>query len=1004
MKKLLLFYLCLLVCCVTQVFAQNRTITGTVTAKDDNQPVPGASIIVKGTQIGSVTNAEGKFSVNAPADAKTLVISFVGYDTQEVPISSSEINVTLTSNLKQLSEVVVTGYGTQTRSVTTGSVAQVSTEDLEGKPYTSLDQALQGRVAGLQSVGGSGQPGALQQIRIRGISSITAGSEPLYVVDGIPITTGDLTQTTDNVGINSLAGIDFNDIESVTVLKDASSAAIYGARGANGVILINTKKGKAGKTQINATAEFGQTRASDLRASNKPLTTDQWRTLSLEGLVNSGDTPDEAVDDLNTYFDFDSHSSTNTDWLKLVTRNGQQRQYNVSASGGDEKTQFSLSAGYFKQQGSVMASDFDRFSTAFSVTHKASEKLSFSNNFTLGENGQNAPTNGGAFSNPVGAAYFALPFVAPYNPDGSLNMDPAQFGSNYNPFANAAYNIGNEHQLKAIDALSAVYQILPNFTFTSKVGVDLTTLEENNYWNPIYGDGQGYNGLSSRYYNRIFNYVVTNLLDYHWDVNHDNVWVSNIKVGYEAQKSQAYTTNATETGLPLNTNIKVPSAGSKPLGALGDNTDFSFASILALADISYKGKYVLSGSFRRDGSSRFGSDNIYGNFGSIGAAWNMQEEDFIKNISWISTLKVRGSYGALGNASINNYDALRLYSYGHNYLGGVGSTPTTVGNNDLTWEITKSANVGVDVSLLKDRLSFTFDYYNRQSNNLLLDQPLSETSGFETRINNVGSMRNRGYELSLSGTPLIIDGFRWDASFSISHNNNKILGLIDNKDEVDGLAIRRVGYDSQSFYMRQWAGVDPANGDPLWYTDASRTTTTNDYNTAQQVLSKSASPTYFGSLTSDFSYKGFTLSAMLYYNFGNSIYDIWARYTQGDGYDFFDNHVASQLQRWQKPGDITNVPIFIAGNSNNSSRTSTRFLYSGDYVRLRELTLYYKFPAAVLKALKLPSLRIYVRGTNLATWVKDKNLPYDPEAYVNGQPNFDVYMPKTYTIGLNVGF
>jgi TonB-linked SusC/RagA family outer membrane protein len=996
MKKLLQSLFVLMFFALSAV-AQERTITGTVTGKDDGLPIPGVSVRVPGTNNGTSTGSNGRYSLKVASGSTSIQFSSIGFQSETVTLSrSNDVSVGLVADSKALSEVVVTGYGTQTRSTTTGAISQVTSADVENKPNSSVDQTLQGRVPGLQSVGGSGQPGSLQQIRIRGIGSITAGSDPLYVVDGVPINTGDMSRN--STSSNALAGINPNDIESINVLKDASAASIYGSRGANGVIVITTKSGKAGKTKIRFDAEYGSVKPSRLPEAGRPLTTDEYRTLSAEGLLNSPKAvADYGLTPANVFKFVDDNftgSGINTNWVDVVTRTGQQRQYNLSAEGGTEKTQFHVSAGYFKQQASVIASDFNRYSTALSLKHQATDKLSFSANLTIGETGTHTPSNGGAYSNPISSAYFLPSYLSPYNEDGSLNLDNSQFAGNFNPVAIAAMNTTTNHQLKGIGSLAGEYKILPNLRFTSKIGVDYSSLEEDSYWNPDYGDGTGYGGVASRYYTRYFNWVATNLLDYHFDLHHDNTWVANIKAGYEAQKSQYYNSSVDATGLPSNLAIHVPSAGSTPLTAAGSNEDYAFASILALGD----------GSFRRDGSSRFGANNRYGNFGSIGASWNVQEEDFIKKISWITLLKLRGSYGSVGNANIANYGARQLYSYGYNYLGLGGIAPTSVGNDNLTWETNKTVDVGLDLSVFKDRLAFTFDWYNRQSNNLLLDQPLSPTSGFTSFSNNVGSMRNRGYEIGLSGTPLIIGDFKWNAGFNISHNTNKILSLVNNKDQISGAFIRRVGYDFQSFYLRQWAGVDPANGNPLWFTDETRTATTSVYAQAKQVLNKSASPKYFGSFTSDFSFKGFSLSGLLYYNFGNYIRDQWAQYTQSDGFDPGDNRMASQLNRWQKPGDITNVPKYIWDNATNSKNSSTRFLYNDNYIRLRELTLAYTFPSVIVKKIKLANVKVYVRGTNLVTWVKDKDLPFDPETFVNGTTNFDVYNPKTYTVGLNVGF
>lgn len=1023
MKKLLLFSLYFFTICASAAFAQTRSVNGTVRAKDDNSSIPGVSILVKGTHIGTVTDNNGQYNLKNVPDGSVLVFSFIGYDVQQIALKGSgKIDVTLKSNSNQLGEVVVNGYGTQSKKVITGSVGQVKGADLADKDYASLDQSLQGRVAGLQSVGTSGQPGALQQIRIRGIGSITADANPLYVIDGIIINSGDLSRSTSGAGASTdaLAGINPSDIESINVLKDASATAIYGSRGANGVIIITTKQGKAGKAKITFNAEYGSVKPGHLTSAGQLLNTDQWRTLTTQGILNnpaymaannlnSGNVTDYVNNNLG------AGSGVNTNWLDQVQRTGRQAQYNLNVSGGNDTTQYSISGGYFKQQGDVIASDFNRYSLAFNLKSQLTKRLSVSTSLIIGQTGQNSPSGASYFSNPISAALSLLPFLSPYNADGSYNIAPSTFGANnYNPLYNAANNTNKSNQLKGLGSLSAEYKILDNLKFTSRVGIDYNNVEEDNYLNPTYGDGATTNGYSSRYYSRYFNWTATNLLDYHVNLDAKHDFVANVKAGYEAQKSQYYYSSATSTGFPANTNVHVPSAGSTVLEGFGSNEDYSVASLLSLADISYKNKYVLSGSFRRDGSSRFGANNRYGNFWSVGGSWNAQEEDFIKQFSWINVLKLRTSYGVTGNANIGNYSARALYSYGtgtdasgngynFNYNGLGGSGPTSVGNDNLTWETNKQFDAGLDVSVLKSRLSFSFDYYNRDATNLLLNEPTSETTGFLSYVNNIGSMRNRGIELSISGTPVIAGDFKWDAAFNISHNANTITSLIDNKDIVSGSFIRRVGLDFQTFYLRQWAGVDPSNGSPLWYTDATRTKTTSNYNSAGLVADKSATPKIFGSYTSTFSYKGFSLEGMLYYNFGNYIQDQWARYTQSDGSNTGYNHFASQLDAWTKPGDITNTPIYIYNNTDNSSRASSRFLYRGDYVRLRELTAAYQFPKALISGAKISSLKVYVRGTNLWTWVRDKNLPYDPEQGIAGQSNFNIGVPKIFSVGVKVG-
>jgi TonB-linked SusC/RagA family outer membrane protein len=993
-------------------------IQGIVT-DDQNIPLPGVNVkSQKHPSITAVTDSKGQFQITLPEPTDVLIFSYIGYHIQEqvLPVNG-DINISLKPLGGLLSEVVINGYGKQAKAITTGAVGLVKSQDLENRSYTSVDQSLQGRVAGLQSVGSSGQPGALQQIRIRGIGSISAGSDPLFVIDGIIVSSGQLSRSTTTS--NALSAINPNDIESINVLKDASASAIYGSRAANGVIIITTKQGVQGKTKVNFDVEYGLTRLGTTPEAGKLLTTEQWRTITAEGILNNPSyAAQNGVTSSNvfTFLDnkFGSGSGVNTNWLDLVQRDGRQQQYNLGISGGNSNTQYHVSGGFFKQLGTVIASDFNRYSFKVGLKTKIDDRFSLSTTLIVGANGQNSPVNGSSPDNPITAAIHLYPFISPYNADGSYNINTVAFGSKSNPLYTALYNKNKLNQLKGLGTLSAEYKIMDNLSFTSRFGADYNNLEEDTYYNPTHGTGTFYDsGFSSRGYTRYFNWTWTNMVDYHFDLQRDQTWVGNIKVGYEAQKSQNYTSTASTTGLPLNPVVTVPSNGTTPYEASGANSDYTIASLLSLADFSYKGKYVISGSFRRDGSSRFSEKNRYGNFWSTGASWNAQEEDFIKSLKSINLLKLRASYGLTGNANIDDYGWRQLYSYGtssdyavsyynFNYNGEVGSGPTSVGNPYLTWETNKQFNVGLDVGLFNNRLSFTFDYYNRKATNLLLSQPTSGTAGTGSFLNNIGSMRNRGVEFSINGTPVQIADFKWNAGFNISRNINKVTSLVDGKDIKGSSVIRRVGLDFQTFYLRQWAGVDPANGKPLWYTDETMSQTTSNYNLAKLVPNHTASPKVFGSFTSAFTYKGFSLDGLLYYNFGNHVMDLWSRYTQSDGDNSAFNHFASQLNSWKKPNDVTDNPIYIFNNTNNSSRASSRFLYKGDYIRLRELTLAYAFQKSVLSKVKIDGLSIYVRGTNLATWIRDKKLPYDPEAGLTGQSNYNIPMPKVFTLGINL--
>jgi len=1018
-RKLLNCMLFLSLFAVLSATAQEKTVTGTVTSKEDGMPLPGVSVKLKGEKKGTSTDVDGKYTVRV-SSGKILEFSFIGYLIDEKLVGNDNvINVVLTADSKVLEEVTITmAYGAQqTKRSQTGSIGVVSAEDLEQSPFTSVDKALQGKIAGVMSVSGNGQPGSAQQVKIRGVSSINAENGPLYVVDGVPINSGDLARNTETT--NPLSGINPNDIETMIVLKDASASSIYGSRAANGVILITTKTGKSGQTKIRLDAEYGIANAAFLSDANQPLNAAQYRELTSEGLLNGGYFT--SLNDAYEYYDntiaTTARQGNDTDWLDVVTQTGRQQQYNLSASGGTEKTVFSLSGGYFKQEGTVIGSEFNRVSANTNIRHTYNDKLSFGLNLNISNSGLSGPYSGGNFRNPVLAAYFLPAYKNPYAADGvspNLSLVDYPAGNLYNPVMIDAFDINKNNTLKGLGSVDLAYKILPGLKFTSKLGIDYNNIEEDMYWNPDYGDGRNVDGYSFRYYTRYYNWVSTNLLNYSGNLLADKSLTVNVRAGYEAQKSSLYYSSTVTNGLPGNYSVNVPSAGSVLNTADGTNEDYSFASLLSLADISYKGKYVLTGSFRRDGSSRFGSNNQYGSFWSIGGSWNLDQEDFIKQYSWINQVKIRSSYGKNGNAGIGNYDWRALYGYSNSYNGLLGSAPSSVGNVNLTWEENSPFDIGLDLAFFKNRLTLNMDYYSRKSTNLLLDVPISPTTGFTSFVDNVGSMRNRGFELSVSGTPIQSTNFRWDVNFNISLNQNKVLTIADGQSQMilNTYSLYAPGYAAGTWYMRQWAGVDPANGNPLWYTDASKTTTTSNYGAAAQVnTGRQSDPKGFGSFTNSFQYKGFSLEAMFYYSYGNFIRDSWASYTQSDGANGTFNRVASQMDRWQNPGDITDVPIYVYNNTNQSNSASTRFLYNADYIRLRDATFAYQFPKSVTNSLKISNLKVYVRGSNLLTWTRDKDLPYDPESYTSSATNsanptatnFTVYLPRTITFGVNLG-
>lgn len=979
--------------------AQTRQIRGKV-VNVAGDGIPNVTVSIKGFSQTTVTQSDGTFQMNIPSRATTLVLTAIGFADQEVPVGEkNDFHIVLSQQEKKLETVVVVAYGSQVKRKVTGAVSTVGSEQLENKPFTSVDQMLQGKVPGLQSVAPNGQPGGAQTIRIRGVSSVTGVNDPLFIVDGIPVSSGDYSRNTNTT--NTLAGINPNDIESVTVLKDAAATAIYGSRAAAGVILITTKKGRAGKTKLFVDAEQGKSDIAFQGKLSKPLNSQQYLDLTKEGLVNAGATDAQITSILNN---LGANSGINEDWRDRVTRNADFTNLNFSATGGDQKTTFYTSVGYNKQQSPVIGSEFERYSGNISLSHQATRRLSFDINILGSYSDQNSPTQGGAFRNPILAASFLLPTQSPYDSAGKVYYGRDVFNQVYNPLAILQYDRERFRNFKTISTISGKYQILPDLNFTSTFGIDYFNIEEESYRNPFFGDARTTNGSVTNLITRVSNFVWTNLLDYHHDFLADKSLGMDVKAGYEAEKSKQYDITASGTGVPFSTVLKLP-VPSTPTSASGARTDFSQVSVFSILQLNYNSKYSLSGSFRNDGSSRFGPNDRYGSYWSVGGAWNMDRENFLQKLTPISVFKLRASYGLTGdNRGVSPYDWRATYAFGADYNLQPGSFPNTVGNANLTWESNQQADVGADFELFNSRIGGTVDWYKRTSKDLLFDVPLSLTSGFPTFKSNIGTMENKGWELELHGFPVRTKDFSWQLAFNISLNKNEITSLPNNNaDIIDGNQIRRVGSEVTSIYTRAWAGVDPDNGDPLWYTDAAHKTTTNTPPAYREIIGHAA-PKGFGSFSTSLNYKGLSLSAQLNYQYGNLVYDNWGFILTSDGSFPSLNKNQKELDRWQKPGDKTDVPVYIYGNSNSSNEESSRWYYKGDFIRLRDVTLSYDLSKSVIEKMKMSSILLYVKGTNLWTKAFDKNITFDPEQGFNGTNDLQVYIQRTISAGVKIGF
>ncbi len=1008
MKKILIAFFCFSLFASFDAIAQTKTVTGKVTGKQDGAVIQAVSVTIKGADRGTQTNADGIYSIEVK-NGDILQFSFIGKKTYEVKVGSgSLINVSLEESAESLTEVIVTGYGKQTRQSVTGSIATIKSEKLEQVPFTSFEQSLQGNVAGLQLTSSDGAPGAGTNIRIRGIGSISASSEPLYVIDGIPIQSGSIAGLNGNSGRSSnvMASLNPNDIETITIMKDPSSTAIYGSRGANGVILITTKSGKSGKIRLELKSQVGFNSIATGKFS-KPLTAEQYTQLYLEGYTNAGQTLAQAQTRFNNTFkqltDPSTGQPTDTRWLDAITRTGVNHSYDLSGSGGSDNTKYFFSMSYFDQESYIIGSDFNRLSARMNIESKVNDNITIANRLNVSNFNQNGFTDGSAWANPIYNAFLLSPLIPIKDEFGLYNDQHKNYfpmGGNNPVGALSGDDQRLTTQFRLTDNFSVDYKFLKKFTFRTQWNVDLIQVDESNYKNQRYGDGRNLNGYAEENATLNKNWVGTQTLNY---INkfggRHNV---NTLLGYEAQKSNRKTLYGFGQNFP-NAQLRTLASAADGFSASSTLTQYTFNSIFARVNYDYEGKYFVDGSFRRDGSSRFGSETRYGNFWSAGLAWALHKEDFMYNVNFVDQLKLRASYGITGNAEIGNFPGRGLYGYGRDYDGLPGGEPSQIANPLVTWESMETLNIGMDLSLFK-RVDLSVDYFNKVNSDLLLNVPLPRSIGFGSVLKNFGDMSNKGIEVLLNVAVINKKDFSLDFGFNTSILNNKINKL--ESPYIDGTKRREEGRDYQEFYLFGWAGVDQSNGKPLWYTDETETATTSSISKAKQYyVGKSATPDFYGGFNINLRYKDLSLTSQFTYSAGNYIYDSEGRFLMGDGSLTPRSTTLYAFENRWLPGK-TNA-IFPqhkwGGNSSSNVSNSSRWLLDGTFARLRNATLSYNLSPDIASKLKLRSAQVYLRGTNLFTWTKDKNLYLDPEADISGISASLTPAIKSITFGINVG-
>lgn len=986
---------------------QNGAVNGTILDADGN-PLIGVSILIKGSTTGVVTDIDGKFSLNA-RKGDVLLISYIGMKPIQVTVrNNSPLRLVMHEDSQLMDEIVVTGYGDFKKATYTGSASVLNTEKLESLPVTSVAQMIEANMPGVSIVAGtSSQPGAKTTLRVRGIASLNASTEPLYVIDGVPVASTDLsafTGSSEAGGMGLLETLNPADIESITVLKDAASASLYGAKGSNGVILITTKKGKEGKMRVNMQATYGIT---DLAYNYRPLMGgDEWRELLYEGLVNfelnNGSNQAAAKAYADQEIDKYAKKPSNgwADWADALTQKGHQQDYNVSVSGGTEKSNFIGSVGYTKQTGISVNSSMERFTGRIDANSKW-------NKFEFGMNGLFSWTRskhtpeGYYYASALYASRVELnPAIPIYNEDGSYNWGTFQNNGGINPLYENSVNDYYATTARTMMSGKAAYNILEGLKLSTVFTVDYSLTKDFFFYSPYGKDGESAQGDGQAQMTERMRYTSQTNLSYAKTFGKHNI---NAVLAYEIMKydySDLFG-NAQVYGQSPNGTLN---NGAKPVAATQLLQEDALLSYVGSLNYGYGDKYYGSISFRRDGSSRLSPQTRWGNFWAVSASWRISQEKFMQPISHIlSDLKLRGSYGVNGNLPGGYYDYMGTYTTGAFYNGLPAPWEYKIANNELTWEKNYSLNLGIDIGLF-NRVNMTIDWYKRNTKDLLMDRQLNSISGFGSVLTNVGEMQNKGVEFEIRSNNIQTRDFSWTSSLNLSHNKNKIVKLADLPWYTDGRYIRKEGLSYGTIYLREYAGVDPDNGKPMYYdnqTDENGNLTKNlvyNPNEANPIPLVDIYPKLTGGFMNTFGYNFIDLSFNLSFSLGGHSYDNGMYALQDDGYYYQYNKSTELRRRWQKPGDITDVPRFVYGQEYGGYWNSSRGIHSTDHLRLKSLTLGFTAPQSWSKRIGISHARLFFSGTNLLTWAAYDQ--YDPE--LTGVVSFFTPPLRTFAFGLEI--
>ncbi|HLL44045.1 MAG TPA: TonB-dependent receptor [Segetibacter sp.] len=989
------------------VHAQTR-ISGKVIDEKSNAPISGATVSVKNnTNISTSTAQDGSFTISAPANSR-LVISFVGYRPVEIAASAASSPVRLSAGEATLSEVVVVGYGSRLKRDVTGSVTKIAAREVNNTPATSFETAIQGRASGVLVQQQNGKLGQGINIRIRGASSVSAGNEPLYVVDGIPVISSNLSSN--EAPTNALADLNMNDIASIDILKDASATAIYGSQGSNGVVLITTKRGRTGTSKIEVNYYTGMQKPTGKREFlNAQQYIDFFRQSGIgaakqDFAAGYFNTLQEAIDDYNSLLDsrFTRYSAGNEDWKTAkVNTNWQDQafqrapmsQYDLNFSGGTEKTKFYASGQYLDQKGIMIRNNYKRYNARLNLDQQVNNWLSFGMNMSFARSENNRLSNDNQFSTPLQVVALS-PITPAIDPrtgllSGALDPTTGNPNTNFPVYYNPLLSVENSTYKTLVNrTLGNVYgsvHIAKGLNFRSELGMDQLNQSEEGYYGALTARNTGVARGSGFYYTtQVLNITTNNYFNY--NITPNDRHSIDLTAGMAFQKGRTLISKAEAEQFPSDAYQKL-NAGALKTEASSGSTENTLLSYFLRGNYKLQDRYIFTLSGRVDGSSRFGVNNRYAFFPAASVGWILTEERFLSNVKWLNLFKLKASYGANGNDRIPDFASRGLFSAAP-YGGEPGQVPSQLLNPNLKWETTVGTDVGFEASMFNNRLSVEVDLYQRNTKDLLLTKEVPGTSGFATQYSNIGNLTNRGIEVSINTTNIASKNFRWTSNLNFSANKNKITNL---GGQVLGTAENKAmeGHPLGVFFTKEYAGVDPENGDALYYINKMKDgaldrTTTNNSNDAADVVVGDPNPDFFYGFGNTFNYRGIDLDVLLQGLYGNQVFNGGGQYMSASGSNGFDNQTIDQLRAWKNPGDITDVPearLFYANGTNSSSR----YISTGSYMRVKSVTLGYNLPSALTKKINIERVRIYARALNLFTFTKYEG--WDPEVNADFQAN-----------------